>query len=157
MPKSHNFSYVHHSGSTSDIDHIICSPGIISSSASVHVNEQDTDYMPISATFTMDIDLSETNCSREKSKWFEKSNWSKANIPHYISTLTTLLSTMPVPYRLLQSQVPTNGKADIDCCYNQLVMCMKRAEEAAVPRQCIRKRTQKTYLANGPLFKVDKK
>ena len=66
MSKSPKFSYVHHSGSTSDIDHIICSPGIISYSASVHVNEQNTEHMPISATFTMDIDLSKTNCLREK-------------------------------------------------------------------------------------------
>ena len=155
VPKSHNFSYVHHSGSTSDIDHIICSPGIISSSASVHVNEQDTDQMPISATFTMDIDLSETNCSREKSKRFEKSNWSKANIKINWSkaTLTSLLSTIRVPYHLLQRQVLTNGKADIDCYYNQLVICMKREEEAAVPRQRIRKRTQKTIWSMDPCLK----
>ena len=120
VPKSHNFSYVHHSGSTSDIDHIIFLPGNISSS--VHVNKQDTDHMPNSVTFTMDIDLLETNCSWEKLKWFEKSNWSKANILHNTSTLTTLLSTIWVTYHLLQRQVPTNGKADIDCYYNQLVM-----------------------------------
>ena len=47
VPKSHNFSYVPHSGFTSDIYHIICSPGIISSSASVHVNERGINYMPI--------------------------------------------------------------------------------------------------------------
>ena len=103
VPKSRKFSYVHHSGSTSDIDHIICSPGIISSSDSVHVNEQDTDHMPISVTFRMDINLLKTNFSREKSRWFEKINWSKANIPHYISTLTALLSTIRVPYHLLRN------------------------------------------------------
>ena len=101
----------------------------------------------------MDINLSETNCSREISKWFEKSNWSKANIPHYITTLTTLLSTIRVPYHLLQRQVPKNGKADIDCYYSQLVMCMKSTEEAAVPRQRIRKRTQKPIWSMDPCLK----
>jgi len=90
--------------------------------------------MPISATFTLDNDLLKTNCLQEKSKWFEKSNWSKANIPCYISTLIAFLSTICIPYHLLQCQLPTNGKANIYCFYNQLVMCMKKAEEAAVPR-----------------------
>ena len=66
VPKSRKCSYVHHFGSTSDIDHISCSVGIISSSASVHVKKQDTDQMPISVTFTMD--KLETNYSRKKSR-----------------------------------------------------------------------------------------
>ena len=36
--------------------------------------------------------------------------------------------------------VPRNGKADIDCYYNHFVMFMKKAAEAAVPRQRIRKK-----------------
>ena len=67
--------------------------------------------------------------------------------------MTTRLSTLRVPYHLLQRQVPTNGKADIDCYYNQLVTCMKRAEEAAVPRQRIRKRTQKPIWSMDPCLK----
>ena len=80
-----------------------------------------------------------TVCEENRSG-LKKSNWSNANIPHYIFTLTALLSTIRVPYHLLQHQVPMNGKADIDCYYNQLVMCMKKAEESAVPRQHIRKK-----------------
>ena len=64
-------------------------------------------------------------------------------MPHYISNLKTLLSNIRVSYHLLQRQVPTKGKADIDCYYKQLVMSMKREEEAAVPWQHICKRTQK--------------
>ena len=78
-------------------------------------------------------------------------------MPHYISTLTTLFSTIRVPYHTFQCQVPTNGKAYIDCYYNQLVMCMKRAEEAAVPRQHIRKGTQKPIWSMDPCLKLIKK
>jgi len=99
--------------------------------------------MPISVTFGMDIDLSKTKFSQKNRSGLKKSNSGKANILHYISALTALLSTIRVPYHLFQCQVPTNGKGNTDYFYNQLLMCRKKAEEATVPRKRSRKRAQK--------------
>ena len=54
--------------------------------------------------------------------------------------MTAFLFTIDVSYHLLQRQVPTNGKADIDCYYNQLLICMKKAEETNIPSEHIRKK-----------------
>ena len=155
VPKFHKYSYVLHPGSTSDINRIIFSPGFITSSASTNVNEQDTDHMPISVTFTMDIDVSETNCSWEKSKWFEKSNLSKANIPHYIFTLTALCSTIRVPYHPLQYQYLHMLKMILTVIVTDFWCVWKRYKKQPYLGNVFAKK-HKTYLVNGPLFKVDK-
>ena len=45
IPKTHPFSCIHHSGSKSNIDHIICSPSIATSIVCVHAEEHDLDHL----------------------------------------------------------------------------------------------------------------
>ena len=63
-----------------------------------------------------------------------KLNWDRANVPLYLATLTALLSTIKVPYHLLQTSVSSpSGRVDLNCYYYQIVHCSKSASKAAVP------------------------
>ena len=52
ITKDLSFSYVHNSGSLSDIDRVIFSPLITSSTVQVHEDEQDIDHLPLSLYFS---------------------------------------------------------------------------------------------------------
>jgi len=67
-------------------------------------------------------------------KWHMKLNWDRANVPLYLAMLTALLSTIKVPYHLLQTSVSLpSSRADLNCYYYQIVHCLKSASKAAVP------------------------
>ena len=55
IPKTHPYSYIHHSGSKSNIDHIICSPSITTSIEFIHAEEHDLDHLPMSLTLTLNL------------------------------------------------------------------------------------------------------
>ena len=66
------------------------------------------------------------------------------HVPLYLATLTALLSTIKVPYDLLQTSVssPSSG-ANLNCYYYQIVHCLKSASKAAVPVDKVRIGTRK--------------
>jgi len=147
------FSYVHNSGSLSDIDHVICSPFITSSTVHVHEDEQDIDHLPLSLCFSIRKDSTDQACA-PASKWFVRSNWKNVNMPLYISTLAILLGSLRVPFHLLQLSVsPTKSNYDLNHYYNQIVWCLKRAEEVAVPQERVRKSTRKPMWSCDPELK----
>ena len=51
IAKGLSFSHVHHYGSLSDINHVICPPFTVSSTVHVHEDEQDTDQPIIAVLF----------------------------------------------------------------------------------------------------------
>ena len=66
-------------------------------------------------------------------KWHTKLNWDRANFPLCLATLTALLSTIKVPYHLLQTSVSSpSRRVDLNCYYYQIVHCRKSASKAAV-------------------------
>ena len=121
------YTYMHHTGSTSNIDHCLLIACLVSSV--VHVNEdyRDIDHLPISLTLSLPS-FPHANPPKKR-KWFEKSNWEKANWNVYLITLASLLSIVRVPYRLLQLSTPCpNKKLDFNIYYLKIISCLKQAE-----------------------------
>ena len=71
--KNRPFSYIHHSGSLSNIDHVLCSPNLSVSTISVHQTESNKDHLPIS--FMLGISLSQDSSTRRGNpRWFTRRN-----------------------------------------------------------------------------------
>ena len=99
----------------------------------VHVDEDHcgTDQLPISLTLSLPS-VSHASTPKRK-KWFEKSNWEKANGSVYLTTLASLLSTLCVTYHFLQLSTPClNKKLDLNIYYLKIAYCLKQAEAVAV-------------------------
>ena len=133
VPKDQSYTYIHHSEIVSNIDHAICSPSLRISEVHVLTDEQDIDHMPMPFTFSLS-DVPVYSSIPKPSRCFDKYNWNRANLALYSVTLATLLSSIRIPFHLLQTQVPRkNVVADINLYYSQIISCLKNAESCAVP------------------------
>ena len=133
MAKDQSYAYIHHSGSVSNIDHVICLPSLSISEVHVLMDEQDIDHMLMSFMFSLsDVPV---YSSIPKPSWcFDKYNWNCGNIALYSVMLATLLSSICILFRLLQTWVPVkNVVANINLYYSQIILCLKNAESCAVP------------------------
>ena len=157
--KSHDYTYIHHSGSKSDIDHVICSAALVCSPVTVHFDENDLDHLPLSFCLSKSVVCSGSMSKSRgvRSKWFYKPDWNDANFSVYLITLASLLSTIYVPYQLLQcSQNFIYAKYEIDRYYHSILSAMKEAEKISVPVKRIRKNTQKPLWSLDPNLKACK-
>ena len=147
------YSYLHHSGSQSNIDHVVCSPGLPVSTVTVHEDHCDLDHLPISFVFQIPI-CTNRNALQAGRRWVFRRNWNKINLSLYISTLAMLLATIQVPFHLLQlSCKSSNDKNTLNDYYLKLVSCLKTAELTAVPRERVRRNTRKPEWSWDPELK----
>jgi len=79
IPKSLPFTYTHHSGSITDIDHVVCSSSNYCSIVTVHDDDHDIDHLPLSVIFSLPYVPTDLKF-KKKSKLFFKYNWNKADI-----------------------------------------------------------------------------
>ena len=89
-------------------------------------------------------------------KWFEKRDWSSANMPLYLATLGALLFTIRVPFHLLCTNaypIIDNARADLNRYYRDIILCIKQAEDVAIPLIRVRRNTQKPIWKCDPLLK----
>lgn len=159
VAKSADFSYIHNSGCVSDIDHCVCSAGVICSSVEVHDEERDYDHLPLSFTVSVSHSsgLNQCESSVRGTKWYNKREWNKANWTLYICTLATLLSSVTVPYHLLCTSVLSpNARSQLNSYYSQIVACLKQAEAIAVPVSRIRSKTRSSLWKEDPQLKIVK-
>ena len=151
LKKDLSYSYIHQSGSVSNIDHIISSSQLECSIIHVDIETDDIDHLSLSFTTKLKRNLCNV-APIGNSKWFKCSNWKRADIALYILSLSTLLNCIRVPYHLLQLQVK-GSKRDLDRYYDDIIRCMKEAEKIAVPQERIRIKTRKSIWAADPELK----
>lgn len=157
LSKDESFSYIHNSGSVSDIDHCIISSGVKCSNVHVNTEERDLDHLPLSVTVTLKLSNSHSFNSPRSKKWFSRREWSKVNWHLYISTLTTLLVNIKVPYNLLcTSVISPKARSQLNVYYYKIASCLREAEAVAVPLQRIRVNTRKSLWKFDPDLKVIK-
>ena len=132
MKKDLSYSYIHQSGSVSNIDHIISSSHLECSIIHVDIETDDIDHLSLSFTTKLKRNLCNV-APIGNSKWFKCSNWKRAHIALYILSLSTLLNCIRVPYHLLQLQVK-DSKRDLDRYYDDIIRCMKEAEKLRFQR-----------------------
>ena len=109
----------------------------------------DDDHLPITCQLSCSM---ASFVQRNSPKWFSKLNWENTNVPLYVLTLSQLLSSIKVPFHLLQTSVSTTStRIDINSYYQQIVFCLKSAAKTAVPSECVRTGTR------NPFWKVDPK
>ena len=90
-------------------------------------------------------------------KWHTKLNWDRDNVPLYLATLTALLSTVKVPYHLLQTSISSpSSSVELNIYYYQIVHCLKSASKAAVPVDKVRIGTRKPNWNVDPEVKCAK-
>jgi len=133
LKKDLSYSYIHQSGSVSNIDHIISSSQLKCSIIHVDIESDDIDHLSLS--FTTELKRNLCNVAPiGNSKWFKCSNWKRADIALYILSLSTLLNCIRVPYHLLQLQVK-GSKRDLDRYYDDIIRCMrKKLKKLRFPR-----------------------
>ena len=141
--KSLPFTYIHNRGcSKSNLDHVISSSSSLISSI-VRVDEEKIDDDHLILSCNLSCELSGKILSAQP-KWHMKLNWDRANVPLYLARLTALLSTIKVPYHLLQTSVSSpSSTVDLNFYYCQIVHCLKSASKAAVPVDKVRIGTRK--------------
>ena len=92
----------------------------------VLTDEQDIDHMQMSFTFSLS-NVPVYSSIPNPSRCFDNYNWNRGNIALYSVTLATLLSSIRIPFHLLQTQVPVkNFVADINLYYSQIISCLSK-------------------------------
>ncbi|XP_065566258.1 uncharacterized protein LOC136031014 [Artemia franciscana] len=145
------FTCIHNRGGlTSNLDHVIVSDSTLLSSI-VHVDDSkiDDDHLPTTCQLSCSM---ASSVQRNSPDWFSKFNWENTNVPLYVLALSQLLSSIKVPFHLLQTSVSiTSTRININSYYQQIVFCLKSAAKKAVPSECVRTGTR------NPFWKVDTK
>ena len=124
LTKNLSFTYIHCSGSVSNLDHCICYHSLQTSAVIVDEDERDYDHLPLYFDIMVTSDIYSNQPSMSH-KWFEKRDWSSANMPLYLATLGALLSTVRVPFHLLCTNaypVIDNIRADLNRCYHDIIV-----------------------------------
>ena len=102
LPKDNDFTFIHTSGSVSNIDHVACTLNV-SGTVSVLIGSHSTDHIPIEASVNVCIPK-----EKSSSQWYEIKDWLKADFPLYQTVLDKTLQKINVPYNLLQANVQRN-------------------------------------------------
>ena len=79
VPKDQSYTYIHHSGSASNIDLVICLPSLSIFEVHVLTDEQDIDHMPMSFMFSL-CNVPVYSSIPNPSRCFDKYNWNRGNI-----------------------------------------------------------------------------
>ena len=120
------FTYFHNRGRlTSNLDHVIVSDSTLLSSI-VHMDDSkiEDNHLPITCQLSCSM---ASSVQRNSPKWFSNLNWEYTNVPLYVLTLSQLLSSIMVPFHLLQTSVCTSStRIDINSYYQQIVFCLKK-------------------------------
>ena len=100
VEKDLNYSYIHNSGASSNIDHCIFSTALSCSTVRVDEDERDYDHLPLAITLCVN-QTSRNLVGTIAKKWCYKRDWSNAKNVLYITTLAGLLFNVRVPFYLL--------------------------------------------------------
>ena len=105
VPKAGDFTYIHPTGSVSNLDHVLVSSSIFSSSLTVDVLREFfvSDHLPLS--FRISAPFYRMRANRPL-KWRTIIEWSKTDLTQYQYWLDNLLSKIKIPFDLLQTSVP---------------------------------------------------
>ena len=150
------FIFIHNCGDlTSNLDHVIVSDSILLSSI-VHVEDSkiNNDHLPITCQLSCSM-ASSVQCNSPKG--FSNLNPENTNVLLYVLILTQLLSSIKVPFHLLQTSVCTTSTwIDINSYYQQIVFCLKSAAKKAVPSEHVRTDTCNRFWKVDPKVKMAK-
>ena len=152
IAKDQSFSYVHNSGCLSDMI-IRFVPHLL------HLR-QCTSTKISRTLIRLSFRLEQIVQSRQiplPLNGFSGVNGKNANMSLYISTLAILLGSLRVAFHLLRRSVhSTKSNYALNQYHNQIVWCLKRAKEVAIPQERVRRSTRKPKWSFDPNLKIVK-
>lgn len=123
--KTDAYTYIHNSGSTTNIDHVLCN---FSLGAPVTVDSEHTVSDHLGLCFKANF----FPCRPNKPQIYAtKTEWNKINADQYKQTCDEILGKIKVPFQLLMHGSSDLVALDIYC--TEIIHAMKTAEQASVP------------------------
>ena len=147
--KDQQFTYIHNSGSTSNIDHVVTNFPLMER---VGVNSDHTCSDHLGLSFCIPFQSAAT---RAANTHFTKAEWKKIDTVLYQYTCDTILSKIKAPYQLLLHGVRDPVALNFYC--EEICHALKTAEKLAVPSQKVRPGSQKPGWDKCPLVKKKRK
>lgn len=149
LEKNQNFTYIHNTGSTSNLDHVICSKDLLPTSVRVSGTTFTSDHFSIELQITPPATQSEhphqNNAAKTTKKWTQIRDWNNVNTSVYTQVSDEILAKIKIPFNLLiQSRriEPKEARLELDIYAAQITHALRSAEEAAVPIKKIKTGTQ---------------
>ena len=138
-----DFTYVHNSGSTSSLDFLLCSPDLRThGDCEVDIGFCVSDHLPVANTFIInDLLNNAPNDAPKEKKWFQKTEWQKANLAMFRSVCDGILEKIKVPFQLLlqSSPIACDEKQILLNIYcSEITHALRCAEKTAVPIRKVR-------------------
>ena len=140
--KDQNFTFIHNSGSTSNIDHVFSNFTIPSP---IQVDSEHTASDHLGLKFR--VPFSRAVKSRNRG-YIERREWKKINIDLYQSTCDEILGKIKVPFQLLVNGCDEKIALNTYCA--EITHALKVAESASVPSAVIKKGTRKRGWSDHP-------
>ena len=138
LSKSKSFYYVHHSGSTSDLDFVLSNTlGLQSVVVDVSDDMLTSDHLNLKLCMNLFIPQ-----ISQQAQWFLRMHWDNINILLCQSVLDSMLSKIKIPFHLLSTTL-NSSSLDLDCYLTENTHSIKVAASAVVPFKRIRAGTRK--------------
>ena len=140
-----DFTYIHQSGSVSQLDYFYCSSIIKpTSNTTVLLDYSISDHMPICNSFQVKP-LPQTSPTNYPPEWLFSLNWEAANIDSYQSSCDYILSKIRIPFALLccpNMTVESEKTILLNIYCSEITHAIHTAEKTAVPVRNIRHGTE---------------
>ena len=152
VPKAGDFTYIHPTGSVSNLDHALVSSSIFSSSLTVDVLREFfvSDHLPLS--FRISASFYRIRANRPL-KWRTIIEWSKTDLTQDQYWLDNLLSKIKIPFDLLQTSVPiptSEIRLKLNMYSSLISHALLQAESHFVPRSRVRAGSQVKGCSRNP-------
>ena len=137
LPKSKPFSYVHNSGSTSDLDFVLTDDHQMQGTIDVSSGILTSDHLSLQFRLIYSLPLHGQN-----PKWCFKPCCNFLDLYLYHRTLDSMLSKIRIPFHLLCTSINGNTR-DLDFILVELVHSIKVAASVSLPLTKVRVGTRK--------------
>ena len=141
LMKNLDATYLHHTGATTNIDHVLASGNLSQSQVKVLSSTYTSDHFPI----TVKVKISAAAPTAKIPVWFVKEEWEKTDASSFQSVCDTILRKIKIPFILLQKSADISRDdarvlMDIYCAL--ICHAIKCGIKAAVPTVKIRRGTR---------------
>ena len=156
--KNQNFSYIHQSGSTSNLDHIVSSSSLPVREVLVLPNSFTSDHFPVQCIISRPTSFSAANNSSIfTQRWHEVPVWRKIDKEKFQDSCDLVLSKIRVPFDLLMKfshRDERDARLRLNIYYAELTHALLFAESQGVPKSRARQKTQEKGWSSNPLLQL---
>ena len=135
VSKNKNFSYIHNSGSMSNLDHVMHTQSLTPSEVLVSDSNFTSDHFPLFFNIDLNSSVPPPPGRLQKRPYFV-CDWKRASMSSFQSTCDELVSKIRVPFDLLMvssKNHPAESRIRLNIYCGELVHALRLAEQSAVP------------------------